>query len=124
MANNGGGQLIWTELEPARAAQARANLAAASLDDLVETRAGDAPETLARDLPKTIDLVFFDGAKGLDPRVLALLEPRWRPGALPVADNADQCPEYLARVLTDVPNSRPHPMSRNSACSTRRQATH
>jgi hypothetical protein len=29
---------------------------------------------------------------------LALLESRLRPGALLVADNADQCPEYLARV--------------------------
>jgi hypothetical protein len=32
-----------------------------------------------------------------------LTSPRLRPGALLVADNADQCPEYLARVLTDVP---------------------
>jgi predicted O-methyltransferase YrrM len=27
-----------------------------------------------------------------------LLEPRLRPGSLIVADNADWCPEYLARV--------------------------
>jgi hypothetical protein len=57
LRDHGGGRLIGTELEPAKAAQARANLAAASLDDLVEIRAGDALATLARDLPKTIDLV-------------------------------------------------------------------
>jgi len=98
LRDNGGGRLIGTEFEPAKVAQARANLAAANLDDLVEIRAGDALETLARDLPETIDLVLFDGAKSLYPRVLALLEPRLRPGALLIADNADQCPEYLARV--------------------------
>jgi predicted O-methyltransferase YrrM len=102
LRDNGGGRLIGTEFEPAKVARARANLAAASLDDLVEIRTGDALETLARDLPETIDLVLFDGAKGLYPRVLALLEPRLRPGALLVADNADQSPEYLARVRDPV----------------------
>jgi len=98
LRDNGGGHLIGTEFEPAKVAQARANLAAAGLDDLVEIRSGDAVETLARELPETIDFVLLDGAKGLYPRVLALLEPRLRPGALVVADNADQCPEYLTRV--------------------------
>jgi predicted O-methyltransferase YrrM len=98
LRDNGGGRLIGTEFEPAKVAQARANLAAAGLDDLVEIRAGDALETLARDLPEIVDLVLLDGAKGLYPRVLGLLEPRLRPGALLVADNADQCAEYLARV--------------------------
>ncbi|HEY6925515.1 MAG TPA: class I SAM-dependent methyltransferase [Steroidobacteraceae bacterium] len=98
LRDNGGGRLIGTEFEPAKLAQARANLALAGLDDLVTIRAGDALETLAADLPETIDLVLLDGAKILYPRVLALLEPRLRPGALVVADNADQCPDYLARV--------------------------
>jgi predicted O-methyltransferase YrrM len=98
LRDNGGGRLVGTEFEPAKVAQARANIAAAGLEDLVEIRAGDALETLARDLPETIDLVLFDGAKALYPRVLGLLESRLRPGALLVADNADQCAEYLARV--------------------------
>jgi predicted O-methyltransferase YrrM len=98
LRDNGGGRLIGTEFEPAKIAQARANIAAAGLDDLVEIRAGDALETLARDLPEAIDLVLLDGAKALYPRVLELLEPRLRPGALLVADNADQSAEYLARV--------------------------
>ena len=61
----------------------------AGLADLVEIRTGDALETLAADLPEVIDLVLLDGAKRLYPKVLSLLEPRLRPGALVVADNAD-----------------------------------
>jgi predicted O-methyltransferase YrrM len=98
LRDNGGGRLIGTEFERAKVVQARANIAAAGLDDLVEIRAGDAVETLARNLPETVDLVLLDGAKGLYRRVLALLEPRLRPGALIVADNADQSPAYLACV--------------------------
>jgi predicted O-methyltransferase YrrM len=49
-------------------------------------------------LPETIDLVLMDGAKGLYPDILALLEGRLRPGALVIADDADASPDYLARV--------------------------
>jgi predicted O-methyltransferase YrrM len=98
LRDNGGGRLIGTEFEPTKVDGARASIAAAGLDDLVEIRAGDAVETLARDLPETVDLVLLDGAKGLYSRVLSLLEPRLRAGALVVADNADWSPEYLARV--------------------------
>jgi len=98
LRDNGGGRLIGTEFEQAKVAQARANIAEAGLQDLVEIRAGDALETLARDLPGSIDLVLLDGAKSLYTRVLALIEPRLRRGALIVADNADQCAEYVARV--------------------------
>ncbi len=52
----------------------------------------------ADDLPATVDLLLLDGAKGLYPDILALLENRLRPGALIVADNADYSPDYLARV--------------------------
>jgi predicted O-methyltransferase YrrM len=98
LRDNGGGRLIGTEFEPAKVEQARANIAAAGLRDLVEIRAGDALETLAQDLPAEIDLVLLDGAKNLYPKVLSLLEPRLTAGALIVADNADWSPEYLARV--------------------------
>jgi predicted O-methyltransferase YrrM len=98
LRDNGGGGLITTEFEPSKAARARANIAAGGLSDLVEIREGDALETLAHDLPTPIDLVFLDGAKGLYPAILALLEDRLRPGALILADNADWSPEYLTRV--------------------------
>ncbi len=98
LRDNGGGRLITTEFEPSKVARASENLAEAGLADLVELRQGDALQTLATDLPDRIDLVLLDGAKALYSDVLALLESRLRPGALIVADNADYCPEYLARV--------------------------
>jgi predicted O-methyltransferase YrrM len=98
LRDNGGGRVITSEFEPSKVARARANIAAAGLSDLVEIREGDALETLVRDLPEQIDLVLLDGAKGLYPDILALLEPRLRPGALILADNADWSPDYLARV--------------------------
>jgi predicted O-methyltransferase YrrM len=100
LKDNGGGRLIGSEFEPSKVAKARENIAAAGLSALVEIREGDALETLARDLPESIDLVLLDGAKSLYPRVLALLEPRLRAGALIVADNAEMSPEYVAHVRT------------------------
>jgi predicted O-methyltransferase YrrM len=97
-AGHEAGRVIATEFEPSKAARARANFAAAGLDDLIDLREGDALSTLARNLPDEIDLVLLDGAKGLYPAVLGLLEERLRPGALLVADNADRSPEYLRRV--------------------------
>lgn len=98
LRDNGGGHLITSEFEPSKVEQAAANFRAAGLQDLIDLRAGDALETLAVDLPQTIDLVLLDGAKQLYPRILALLEPRLRPGALVVADNADMCPDYLSHI--------------------------
>ena len=98
LRDNGGGRLITCEFEPSKVERARANLVAAGLDDLVEIRAGDALQTLRGDLPDAIDLVLLDGAKALYPDILALLESRLRPGAFVVADNADDSPDYLARV--------------------------
>ncbi|WP_128925419.1 O-methyltransferase [Bradyrhizobium guangxiense] len=96
--DNGGGRLITSEFEPSKAARARENLIAGGLIDLVEIREGDALKTLSADLPDTIDLVLLDGAKALYPDILDLLEGHLGPGAIIVADNADDSPDYLARV--------------------------
>jgi predicted O-methyltransferase YrrM len=98
LRDNGGGRLIGSELESTKAARARANLAAAGLDDLVDVREGDALETLARDLPESIDLLLLDGHKPLYVPILELVGPRLRKGALIVADNVDASPAYNARV--------------------------
>ena len=98
LRDNGGGRVITSEFEPSKAERAKGNIAEAGLSDLVEFREGDALETLARDLPDHIDLVLLDGAKGLYPEILALLEPHLRPGALILADNADWSQDYLAKV--------------------------
>lgn len=98
LRDNGGGLVIGTEFEPAKLRQAQAHLDAAGLADLVELRAGDALDSLSRDLPDRIDLVLLDGAKPLYGPVLDLLQARLAPGAVIVADNADDSPDYLARV--------------------------
>ncbi|QOZ77368.1 O-methyltransferase [Bradyrhizobium sp. CCBAU 53351] len=98
LRDNGGGRLITSEFEPSKAARARENLIAGGLIDLVEIREGDALKTLQADLPVTIDLVLLDGAKALYPDILDLLENHLGPGAIIVADNADDSPDYLARV--------------------------
>jgi predicted O-methyltransferase YrrM len=98
LRDNGGGRLIGSEFEPSKLAHARANLQAGGLTDLVEIREGDALQTLARDLPVTIDLVLLDGHKALYAKILALLAPRLRTGSYLIADNADACPDYVAKV--------------------------
>jgi predicted O-methyltransferase YrrM len=98
LRDNGGGRLITSEFEPSKVARARENLAAGGLLDLVEIREGDALKMLQVDLPDTIDLVLLDGAKALYPDILDLVEGHLRPGAIIVADNADDSPDYLARM--------------------------
>lgn len=98
LRDNGGGRLITTEFEPSKVERVRAHLVEGGLADLVELRVGDALQTLAQDLPGSIDLVLLDGAKALYRDVLSLLEPKLRPGAMVVADNADMCPEYADHV--------------------------
>jgi predicted O-methyltransferase YrrM len=98
LRDNGGGHLIGTELEPAKAKLAEENLKAAGLADLVEIRIGDALETLRHhDVP--IDLVLLDGAITLYLPVLKILEPHLASGALVVGENAvKQSPAYREYV--------------------------
>jgi len=98
LRDNGGGRLITSEFEPSKVAGATRHLTEGGLIDLVEIREGDALKTLSAGLPDSIDLLLLDGAKSLYPEILDLVEARLRPGALVVADNANYCPEYLARV--------------------------
>ena len=79
-------------------ARARANLEAAGLADLVEIREGDALETL-KDVGGEVDLLLLDGAFSLYLPILRLIEPRLRPGAAILAENAFE-PDYLDHVRT------------------------
>lgn len=98
LRDNGGGHLIGTELEPTKAARARANLEAAGLADLVEIREGDARDTLA-DTGGPVDLVLLDGAFSLYLPVLQLIESRLPAGAVVLAENAfDHGNPYLGYV--------------------------
>lgn len=100
LRDNGGGQLIGSEFEPAKVARARNNLAAAGLADLVEIREGDALETLkdlGTDMSGKVDLLLIDGAFSLYLPVLKLVEPWFRTGAVILGENAF-APEYLDYV--------------------------
>jgi predicted O-methyltransferase YrrM len=96
LRDNGGGQLIGSELEPTKVARARANLEAAGLADLVEIREGDALETL-KDVDGEVDVLLIDGAWSLYLPVLKLIEPRLAPGAAILGENAF-APDYLDYV--------------------------
>lgn len=96
LRDNGGGHLIGSELEPRKVARARANLDAAGLGDLVEIREGDALETL-KDDGDEVDLLLLDGAFSLYLPVLKLIEPRLKPGAVVLGENAFE-PGYLEHV--------------------------
>lgn len=98
LRDNGGGRLITSEFEPSKVARARRHLTEGGVIDLVDIREGDALGTLKTDLPDPIDLLLLDGAKALYPEILSLVESRLRPGALIVADNADDSPDYLEQV--------------------------
>ena len=97
LRDNGGGRLIGSEFEPSKITRARANLHAAGLSDLAEIRRMRCKRSPAI-CPNSIDLILLDGAKSLYSPILSLLEGRLRSGALIVADNADDSPEYLTRV--------------------------
>ena len=87
LRDNGGGQLIGSELEAAKVARARATLQAAGLADLTEIREGDALETFD-EVGGEVDVLLIDGAWSLYLPVLKLIEPRLAPGAVILGENA------------------------------------
>ncbi|OAA52897.1 O-methyltransferase family 3 [Cordyceps fumosorosea ARSEF 2679] len=93
-----GGRVVTTELEGGKARRARENVAAAGLAGLVEVRVGDARETLKGGVDgEQVDVLLLDGAWSLYLEVLRLMEPHLRPGAVVLADNAED-PAYLEYV--------------------------
>jgi len=86
---NGGGVVIGTEYEPAKAAQARANFAAAGMSDLIDLREGDLRETLTV-IEGPVDFVLMDIWTEMARPALELVAPHLRPGAVLVADNTAQ----------------------------------
>ena len=93
-----GGRVIGTEQVPAKAASARANLAAAGLAAHVEIREGDARETL-RDLDRPVDLLLLDGWPQLALEILGIVEPHLADGAIVVVDNVAHFPADLRSVV-------------------------
>lgn len=93
--------VIGTEHEPAKAAAAHRNLAAAGLDDYVDILEGDLRETLA-DITGPVDFMLVDIWIPMALPALELVTPHLRQGALVVCDNVisghDEYADYLAYV--------------------------
>lgn len=81
-------QVIGSEMDARKVVEARENISAAGLADLVTIFQGDALETL-RAIEAPVDFAFLDGRKDLYLPVLRLIEPKLRPGAVILADNID-----------------------------------
>ena len=84
--DNGGGVVIATEHEPAKAAAAHANFAAAGLADLIDLREGDLRETL-KETGGHVDFMLVDIWVEMARPALELVAPSLRIGAVVVADN-------------------------------------
>ena len=84
--DNGGGVVIGTENEPAKAAAASANFAEAGLGDFIDLRAGDLRDTLA-DVEPPVDFMLIDIWTPMARPALERVAPRMRPGAVVICDN-------------------------------------
>ena len=81
-----GGRVVSLEVDPAKCAAWRANVAEAGLDEWAELVEGDAHATLAS-TEDVFDLVFLDAEKDDYETLFALARPLLEPGGLVVADN-------------------------------------
>ncbi|MEU0402312.1 O-methyltransferase [Streptomyces sp. NPDC006197] len=84
------GRLITLEYDPAHADVARANIARAGLDKIVEVRTGAALDSLPRleaEGAGPFDLVFIDADKANNPHYVAWALKLSRPGTVIIVDN-------------------------------------
>ena len=100
-ARSVGGRVTTLEVNPDKIALARANLASAGLDGVVDVVEGAAADSLAG-LPGPFDLVFLYADWPSYLTYLELVVPRLRAGGLLVADNvtshASELGDFLGRV--------------------------
>ena len=98
-----GGRLTTIEYDPQRAREAKANIKAAGLADIVEVVSGDAFVEIPR-VPGTFDLVFLDAWKPDYKKFFDLVFPRVTPGGLFLAHNVinkkDEMRDFLAAIDT------------------------
>ncbi|MEE1818336.1 O-methyltransferase [Streptomyces sp. SP18ES09] len=96
------GRLTTLEYDPAHADVARANIARAGLDKIVEVRTGAALETLPvleTEGAGPFDLVFIDADKANNPHYVTWALKLSRPGSLIIVDNVVR----EGRVATEQP---------------------
>jgi predicted O-methyltransferase YrrM len=98
-----GGRLITIEYDPQRAREAKANIKAAGLSDIVEVVSGDAFAEIPK-VPGTFDLVFLDAWKPDYKKFFDVVFPRVTPGGLFLAHNVinkkDEMRDFLAAIDT------------------------
>lgn len=99
--DNGGGTVIGSEIEPSKAERARAHLAEAGLEAVVEIREGDALQTLA-DCGGPVDFLLVDGFPKLARAIIEVMAPQLRAGAMVVCDNVGHFPKDFASYLDYV----------------------
>ena len=92
---NGGGVVIGTEHEAAKAKIAHGHFAEAGLADLIELREGDLRQTL-KTLDGPVDFVLMDIWTEMARPAIELLAPHLRPGAVVCADNTGWRTPYEA----------------------------
>jgi len=100
-ARSTGGRVTTLELDPEKIALARANLATAGLEGVVDIIEGRATDTLTS-LSGPFDVVFLDADRPSYLAYLELVVPKLRPGGMLIADNAishaQELQDYLDRV--------------------------
>lgn len=100
---NGGGVVVGTEYEPAKAAAARETFAAAGVAHFVDLREGDLRETL-KTLEGPVDFVLMDIWTEMARPAIELVGPHLRPGAIVVADNTGDFFRHAYRHFFDYVN--------------------
>jgi predicted O-methyltransferase YrrM len=98
-------QVIGSEMEPNKCAEATRNLQVAGLSEIARIIQGDALKTLAA-IEAPLDLLFLDGRKDLYLPVLKLLEPKLRPGAVVIADNIQRFKKDVTPYVEYVQSGR------------------
>jgi predicted O-methyltransferase YrrM len=94
------GELVTCEISAEHARVARANLAAAGLDGLVDVRVGPAVDTLAT-LTGPFDLVFIDADKPSNVAYLTAALELTRPGSMVIVDNVVRGGAVVDAASTD-----------------------
>lgn len=98
-----GGQLTTFEIDPDRAATARANFKRAEVEDRVNLILGDAHEKVSA-VAGPVDIVFLDADKEGYLDYLEKLLPKLRPGGLVIAHNMSQRqadPRYVKAITSN-----------------------
>jgi caffeoyl-CoA O-methyltransferase len=95
-----GGKLTTFELDPGRAALARAHFKKAGVDRLITLVEGDAHENITK-LEGPVDVVFIDAEKEGYLDYLKKMLPLVRPGGLILAHNLNMVPGYVKAVTTN-----------------------